>query len=85
MTESELYKELGALTKSRERWEERIPYVASLLESGSVKIQAKALWLLGEMGLAYPAGVKDMVPTIAAFCGSCVNNMDKDTGSLNMS
>lgn len=71
MTESELYKELGVLTKSRDRWEERIPYVASLLESGSVKIQAKALWLLGEMGLAFPAGVADSLPAIASFLDSC--------------
>ena len=51
MTESELYKNLGTLTKSKDQWEENIPYVASLLSSESTKIQAKALWLLGEMGL----------------------------------
>ena len=51
MSESETYKELGALTKCKERWEECIPYVSSLLTSDSVKIQAKALWMLGEMGL----------------------------------
>ncbi len=54
MTESELYKELGGLTKSKERWEENVPYVATLLTSESTKIKAKALWLLGEMGLAHP-------------------------------
>ena len=32
-----------------------------------VKIQAKALWLLGEMGLAHPQSVQDAVPTIASF------------------
>lgn len=31
MTESEIYKELGVLTKSKDRWEENIPYVTSLL------------------------------------------------------
>ena len=31
MTESELYKELGILTKDRNQWEEKIPYVSSLL------------------------------------------------------
>ena len=31
MTESELYKELGALTKTKDQWEEKIPYVSSLL------------------------------------------------------
>lgn len=67
MTEADLYKELGLLTKSKERWEENIPYVASLLPSESTKIKAKALWLLGEMGLAYPLSIKDTVPAIASF------------------
>ena len=70
MTGSELYKELGELTKNRDRWEENVPYVSSLLAHGSVKIQAKALWLLGEMGLAYPLAVKDLVPAIASFLES---------------
>ena len=54
MNESELYKELGILTKDKSRWEENITYVSSLLDHDSVKIQAKVLWLLGEMGLEYP-------------------------------
>lgn len=70
--ESELYKELGILTKDRNRWEESIPYVSSLLTHESVKIQAKALWLLGEMGLAYPLSVRDVVPEIASFFDSPV-------------
>ena len=53
-----LYQNLGALTKKRDEWEANIPYVSSLLESDSVKIRAKALWLLGEMGLAYPASIE---------------------------
>ena len=60
VNESDLYKELGTLTKDRERWETSIPYVSSLLSHDSVKIQAKALWLLGEMGLAYPLSVQDV-------------------------
>ena len=40
---SETYRELGVLTKNKDKWEENIPYVSSLLNSGSVKIQAKAL------------------------------------------
>ena len=46
MTEAELYKELGILTKDKDRWKESIPYVSSLLAHESVKIQTKALWLL---------------------------------------
>ena len=72
MTESELYKELGALTKAKDQWEEKIPYVSSLLAHESEKIQAKALWLLAEMGLAYPQSVRNAVPAIASFCNSPV-------------
>ena len=70
MNESELYKELGILTDDKGKWEDSIPYVASLLDHESVKIQAKALWLLGEMGLAYPRQVQDAVPAIASFLDS---------------
>ena len=57
MTEAGLYKELGALTKEKDRWEESIPHVSSLLTHDSVKIQAKALWLLGEtrFRLSFPS------------------------------
>ena len=67
MKEAEIYKELGALTRNKDIWEERIPYVSSLLSHESVKIQAKALWLLGEMGLRYPLSMRDIVPVIASF------------------
>ena len=70
MNESELYKTLGALTRDRDRWRENIPFVSSLLAHDSVKIRAKALWLLGEMGLAWPLSVQDAVPAIAALCDS---------------
>ena len=70
MNETELYKELGALTKKRDEWERNIPYVSSLLSSDSVKIRAKALWLLGEMGLKHPASIRGCVPAVAAFLDS---------------
>lgn len=70
MIESELYKELGELTKNEDRWEESIPYISSLLSHDSVRIQAKALWLLGEMGLVFPRSVQDAVPAIASFLDS---------------
>ena len=72
MTESELYKELGILTKDKSKWEENIPYASSLLTHASTKIQAKALWLLGEMGLSHPLSVQDTVPDIASFLESPV-------------
>lgn len=70
MSESELYKELGILTKDKDKWEENIPYVSTLLTHESVKIRAKALWMLGEMGLEYPMKVQETVSIIASFCGS---------------
>ena len=70
MIESKLYKELGELTKNKARWKEAIPYVSSLLSHDSVRIQAKALWLLGEMGLVFPRSVQDAVPAIASFLDS---------------
>ena len=65
MNESELYKELGVLTDDKDNWEESIPYVSTLLTHESVRIQAKALWLLGEIGLAFPLSVQESVPAIA--------------------
>lgn len=70
MSESELYKELGVLTNDRSKWKESIAYASSLLTHESLKIQAKVLWLLGEMGLNYPLLVQDAIPVIASFCDS---------------
>ena len=70
MTESELYKALGELTKEKARWRESMDDVASLLSHASLKIKAKALWLLGEMGLNSPDAIEAHVPSIAAFLES---------------
>ncbi len=51
MSDTELYKRLAELTRSKELWAESIPFVASLQENQSPRITAKALWLIGEMGL----------------------------------
>ena len=72
MNEKELYKELGALTKDKGKRNESVPFLSPLLSHESVRIQAKALWLLGEIGLAYPQSVADEVPKIASFCESTV-------------
>ncbi len=72
MGETDLYTELGVLTRDKKKWKESIPYVSSLLNHESVKIQAKALWLLGEMGLEYPLSIQDSVSAIASFCDSPV-------------
>ena len=70
MTDSELYKSLSALTKNKSVWEEQIPYVESLLSADSVKIKSKALWMLGEMELAFPSSIKNSVDAIASFRNS---------------
>ena len=70
MNESELYRELGSITKDKSRWKESIPFVFSLLTHEAVKIQAKSLWLLGEIGLVYPFLVQDALPVVASFLDS---------------
>ena len=70
MGESELYQALGALTKDKSRWAESVPYLSSLLSHESVRIQAKSLWLIGEIGLAHPLSVQNTVPVIASFLDS---------------
>ena len=57
LTESELYRELGALTKDRGAWEANIPYVASLLASASVGVAG----LLGFVGLIAPHCVRAVI------------------------
>ena len=67
MNNKDLYRELGTLTKRKEDWQANIAYVGSLLENQSPKITAKALWLLGEMGLQYPDEIAPYVGKIATF------------------
>ena len=65
-----LYSKLSALTKNKTAWQESIPYIGSLLENQSPKITAKALWLLGEMGLQYPETIEPYVGSVASFMDS---------------
>ena len=76
LNDKELYRELGSLTKRKEDWRASIAYVGALLDVGanndspSPKITAKALWLLGEMGLLYPEETAPYVEKIASFLDS---------------
>ena len=70
LMDKDLYRELGTLTKRKEDWKDTIPFVGSLLENQSTKITAKALWLLGEMGLQYPEEIEPYVANIASFLDS---------------
>lgn len=67
MNDKELYSELGNLTKRKEDWKDNINFVGALLENQSIKITAKALWLLGEMGLQFPHQIEPYVPQIASY------------------
>ena len=71
MNTGELYKELNHIRNNKELWESSIDDVGSLLENPSQKIKAKALWMLGEMGLLYPEKVSCYVPKIAELMNSC--------------
>jgi len=70
MLQDDKYKELIKLTKNKDQWKESIPYLSSLLINESEKIQAKALWILGEAGLLYPMSMHDVIPGIASFFDS---------------
>lgn len=67
MNEKELYSKLGNLTKRKDDWNDNINFVGALLENQSLKITAKALWLIGEMGLQYPEEVEPYVSKIVSY------------------
>ena len=61
-------KELKDLTRNRKEWKSNIGNVAAKLnENCSDEVKAKALWLLGEMGLKYPSEIEDYVADIAGY------------------
>ena len=71
MSETEdkvLLKKLREITKDKNHWSETIDYVGEKLdEEYSVEVRAKALWLLGEMGLNYPMQVNPYLEDIADY------------------
>ena len=63
--EKEILKELREIQKCND-WQNNIDNVAEKLNDGnSVNVKAKALWILGEMGLKYPQQVKSHIEQIA--------------------
>ena len=65
--EKETLKELRGIQTGND-WENNIDNVASKLdESYSVNVKAKALWILGEMGLKYPKQVESHIGQIAGY------------------
>lgn len=67
MTEQGILSRLTALTKDKSSWPLYIPEVATAIEHPSARVKAKALWLLGEMGLLHPERVSPYVEVIAGF------------------
>jgi HEAT repeat protein len=71
MSETEdnvILKKLREITKDKNHWSETIDYVGEKLdEEYSVEVRAKALWLLGEMGLNYPMQVNPYLEDIADY------------------
>ena len=61
-------KELRQITKDKECWKSHIDDVAAILkEDNSIALNAKALWLLGEMGLKHPLQIKPYIGNIAVY------------------
>ena len=67
MSETEILVELRQITVQKEGWTDSIERVGGFLSHVSLKVQAKALWLLGEMGLLHPKMVGHYVEAIADF------------------
>lgn len=66
--EKKALNELRSIQKDVESWKDNIDTVASILdENESPNIKAKALWILGEMGLRHPEQIKLHVDDIAGY------------------
>ena len=66
--DEEILRQLREITKNRNDWKSNIDNVAAKLDrNNSVTVNAKALWVLGEMGLKYPAEIEPYVDDIASY------------------
>ena len=76
MDDKVILKELRDLTKDRQSWKVTIDCVADKLNNVySNAVKAKALWLLGEMGLRHPKEIEGYVEDIVSY-------MDNDDSKL---
>ena len=67
-TDKEILSELRSVTKDKAHWNTAIDDVAAKLGGRySAIVKAKALWLLGEMGLYYPLQVRPYIEQIAGY------------------
>ena len=68
MDDKEILNELRDISKNKELWKTNICDVAAKLEKHhSAGVKAKALWLLGEMGLKYPEEIEPYINDIAHY------------------
>ncbi len=66
--DNDVLNELRSITKDRKCWRDNIDDVASKLGGDySDAVKAKALWLLGEMGLKHPEEIECHVGDIASY------------------
>lgn len=68
MNEKAVLNKLKDLTRNKEEWKTNIDNIAEKLnENYSIAVKAKALWLLGEMGLRYPIEMECHVEDIVSY------------------
>lgn len=66
--EKEILNELRDIQKDKENWKSNMDLVAvKINDYYSANVKAKALWMLGEMGLKYPQEVKGHIDDIAKY------------------
>ena len=66
--DKETLKELRDITKDKGKWKRNIEFVGDILdENYSNSVKAKALWLLGEMGLNYPNEIEEYLSDIVDY------------------
>ena len=66
--DNDVLRQLRDINKNRECWRENIDDVAAKLNGDySVAVKAKSLWILGEMGLNYPAEIEAYLEDIVGY------------------
>lgn len=71
MDDKVILKKLGEITKDRQCWKANIDDVAAKLDDDySITVKAKALWLIGEMGLMHPREIEGYVEVISSYIDS---------------
>ena len=68
--EKEILKELRDIQKDKENWKDHIDEIAlKLNDNYSDNVKAKALWMLGEIGLLYSQELEPYLEEIAGYMG----------------